>query len=174
MKIVQKKSDDFIASATIKDTIVLHYTGGGSLAGAEATLGLKDYVNVHYCIDKDGTVYQYIDEKYWAYHTGTGKANDRHYIGIEIVNWGHLARKGNKLCSWVNSVIDWDKTVRCTKFRGFEYWEKLTPQQEAVLPELIAEIKARNPIKKVITHAKVKPTKLDFPPDYPQLKNIID
>ena len=68
MKLVKKKSLDFNRSVTDKNLIVLHYTAGGTLAGAEATLSIADYVNVHYCIDKDGTVYQYYPEKNWAYH----------------------------------------------------------------------------------------------------------
>ena len=174
MIIKQKPSQDYIKTATAKDMIVVHYTAGGSLAGAEATLAIRDYVNVHYCIDLDGKVYQYFDEKYWAYHTGTNQADAKRSIGIEIVNWGHLSRKGNTLYTWTGKKLDWSDVVRCTKFRGFEYWQKLTDKQVESLRELIAEIKSRHGIRRVTTHAKIKTTKLDYPPDYPQLIGIID
>lgn len=172
MTIIQKHSDDYIRSVTEKDTIVLHYTGGGTLAGAEATLGIRDYVNVHFAIDLDGTVYQYIDEKYWAYHTGTGQRFDRKSIGIEIVNWGHLKREGEAYFTWTMKSIDKRDVYCLAKFRGFEYWERLRPKQEIALKALLDELKSRHKIKAVITHAMVKKTKLDFPPDYPFISKL--
>jgi len=87
--------------------IVLHYTGGGTLSGAEATLAIRDYVNVHYCIDLNGDIIQYFDDKFWAYHTGTTKTDAKRSIGIEIVNWGHLTRRGDALYSWTGKLIPW-------------------------------------------------------------------
>ena len=66
LKIIKKPIDDYIQTSTKKRIIVLHYTAGGTLSGAEAQLLLKDYVNVHYGLDDDGTVYRYIDEKYYG------------------------------------------------------------------------------------------------------------
>ena len=173
MKITQKPSTDYVKQKTSKNLIVLHYTAGGSLSGAEATLAIKDYVNVHYCIDRDGSVYQYFDEKYWAYHTGTNQADAMRSIGIEIVNWGHLSRDHNDLLTWTGKRVAWGNVVRCKAFRGFEFWEKLTPAQEIAVSELIADIRKRYPDIAVTTHAKLKSTKLDFPPDYPQLAGIL-
>ena len=82
--IIQKPSTDFQSRETKKDMIVLHYTGGGSLSGAEATLAKKDYVNVHYAIDLNGDIIQYFDDKFWAYHTGTTKADAKRSIGIGL------------------------------------------------------------------------------------------
>lgn len=173
MNIIQKLSSDYIAQETVKKMIVLHYTAGGTMSGAEATLAIKDYVNVHYGIDDDGTIYQYLPEKYWAYHTGTNKKDGMESIGIEIRSWGHLKRVRNQLLTWTNKVIPWDKVVRCKPFRGYEYWEKLTPQQIQAAKELILAIRSRHPITKVVTHAMLKTTKLDFPPDYSGISELI-
>ena len=173
MNIIQKPSTDFIAQTTIKKMIVLHYTAGGTMSGAEATLAIKDYVNVHYGIDDDGTIYQYIPESFWAYHTGTNKKDGMESIGIEVRCWGHLKRVRNQLLTWTGKVIPWSKVVRCKPFRGFEYWEKLTPQQIQALKELILAISSRHPIERVITHAMIKPTKLDYPPDYPDIDDMV-
>ena len=172
MKPTQKHSTDYVNETTDKDTIVLHYTGGGSLSGAEATLAIKDYVNVHYAIDRDGTIYQYFPETAWAYHTGSGKLNDMHSIGIEIVNWGHLKRVGNDLLTWTGKRINWSEVQKCKAFRGFEYWQKLTPMQELSLAWLIADIKTRYEVI-VKTHAELNTKKLDFPPDYEQIKSLL-
>lgn len=173
MNIIQKPSNDYIKQATTKMMIVLHYTAGGTMAGAEATLAIKDYVNVHYGIDDDGTIHQYFNEKYWAYHTGTNKQDAMDSIGIEIRSWGHLTKKGSKFYSWTGKEIPSAKVIKLNKFRGFEYWERLTPQQIQAVKELILAIRQRHPITKVITHAMIKPTKLDFPPDYPDITDLL-
>lgn len=173
MQIVQRNSTDYQKQATDKDTIVLHYTAGGTASGAIATLNIRDYVNVHYILDRDGTVYQMFDERFWAYHTGSGKVNDKRSIGIEIVNWGHLDRFHNALFSWTGKKIPWDQVELCGEFRGYRYWQKLTNEQIATLPLLIANIESRHNIKRIITHAELNPRKLDFPPDYPVIRELI-
>ena len=82
MRIVNRFSADCIRQVTVKDTIILHYTAGGTLSGAEAELKKPDTINVHYILDRDGAVYQYFDEKHWAYHTGANNWNKRS-IGID-------------------------------------------------------------------------------------------
>ncbi|MDD3535409.1 MAG: peptidoglycan recognition family protein [Candidatus Cloacimonetes bacterium] len=173
MKIIQKASPDFFKIKTVKDMIVLHYTGGGTLSGAEATLAIRDYVNVHYGIDDDGTIYQYFAEDYWAYHTGTNKKDAERSIGIEIRSWGHLTRVGNELRSWTGKNIEWTKVVRLAPFRGFEYWEMISYAQLEAVRELVLAISCRHPIKTVTTHARLNKNKLDFPPDYPGIKGLI-
>ena len=171
IKIIKKPIDDYIQTSTKKRIIVLHYTAGGTLSGAEAQLSLKDYVNVHYGLDDDGTVYRYIDEKYYCYHTGTGKQLDSQAIGIEIRNWGHL---DNKMKTWTGKQLPPERVIKLNTFRGYQYWEKLTPQQIFILPLLINDFKSRWGYDMiVITHAQVKATKLDFPPDYPLIKDLI-
>lgn len=171
LKIIKKPIDDYIQTSTKKRIIVLHYTAGGTLSGAEAQLSLKDYVNVHYGLDDDGTVYRYIDEKYYCYHTGTGKQLDSQAIGIEIRNWGHL---DNNMRTWTGKQLPAEKVIKLNTFRGYQYWEKLTPQQIFILPLLINDFKSRWGYDMiVITHAQVKATKLDFPPDYPLIKDLI-
>jgi N-acetyl-anhydromuramyl-L-alanine amidase AmpD len=173
MKIIQKTSVDYVKQSTAKNLIVLHYTAGGTLAGAESTLAIKDYINVHYCIDRDGKIYQYFPEKYWAYHTGTGLADAKRSIGIELVNWGHLTRISDVLFSWTDKKIPWAQVQRCKPFRGYEYWQKLTAEQEASVKWLVWDIKARWKGINVCTHAQLKTTKLDYPPDFPVIKDLI-
>ena len=173
IEIIRKSSSDFMKEETPKNLLVLHYTAGGTLAGAEATLAIKDYVNVHYCLDRDGKVYQYFDERYYAYHTGTGVADAKRSIGIEIVNWGHLDRKGNALYSWVNKLIPWTDVIKLQKFRGYEYGERLTPEQETMIPLLVADICSRWPGMAVTTHAMMNAKKLDFPPGYPVISDLL-
>jgi len=177
MNIINKIGTDYYPEVTKKDTIILHYTAG-LYPGSEETLKIKDYVNVHYQILKNGNIHNYISPMYWAYHTGSGAKNDRRFIGIEMECWGHLTRKDNALYTWTNRKIPWDNVVRCRPFRGFEYWEKLTNEQIDSLLWLIEYLNDYFDLDykhrlKVHTHAQYKKTKLDYPPDYPQLINIV-
>lgn len=66
------------------DTIVLHNTAG-SLSGSLARFqDPKAQVSAHYVVDRNGDVYQVVDEKNVAWHAGNRDVNLRS-IGIEIV-----------------------------------------------------------------------------------------
>jgi len=68
------------------DAIVLHHTGTNN--------GAND-VSAHYCVDRDGTIYQLVPDDQAAWHAGESQLNgekspsvNRRSIGIEIVNNG--------------------------------------------------------------------------------------
>lgn len=77
--------------------IVLHYTAlptcEDALAILSSPINPAGRVSSHYLIDRDGTVYQMVDESKRAWHAGVGSwrglddVNSRS-IGIEIVNIG--------------------------------------------------------------------------------------
>lgn len=83
--------------------IVLHYTAGGTWAGARATFA-ADTVNMgelpgtcaHYVVDKDGTVYQLVPTSVRCRHT-IG-LNDQ-AIGIEMV------QEGGSSATWADQQI---------------------------------------------------------------------
>jgi hypothetical protein len=76
--------------------------------------------------------------------------------------------------TWTGKQLPAERVIKLNTFRGYQYWEKLTPQQIFILPLLINDIKSRWGYDMiVITHAQVKATKLDFPPDYPLIKDLI-
>lgn len=74
------------------DTIILHHTVGdlnssiGELMRTKPDPNGRSRVSAHYVIDKDGTIYQLVDDKKVAWHAGD--VNSRS-IGIEIVNRGN-------------------------------------------------------------------------------------
>jgi len=77
------------------DTVVLHYTGMKSCAGALARLcDPAAQVSAHYLIDEDGSLFQLVAEQHRAWHAGVSRWQGRdnlnhHSIGIELVNPGH-------------------------------------------------------------------------------------
>ena len=188
MNILQRPSNDYVmAGATIKDVEVWHFTAGGSLAGAEATLALPDTINVHFMIDKDGKIYQYMKEERWAYHTGQNAAKDkngnywywcRRSFGIEIVNWGGLDKVGDLFIPYTKrktQAVNPDRVLKLYFARfGYRYYEALTPAQIDSMLWLDDYLRARHPITMSITHADISTKKHDFPPDYPWIPRTPD
>ncbi|WP_224247968.1 peptidoglycan recognition protein family protein [Hyalangium gracile] len=77
------------------DTIVLHHTASNNGAADLAHMrNPKAEVSAHYMLDRDGKIYQLVDDKKRAWHAGAsqlhGKPTDVNgrSIGIEIVNDG--------------------------------------------------------------------------------------
>ena len=135
-------------AGTTIDTIVLHHTGGSTAQGAIDWWKSSKTASAHYIVDKDGTIYQTVDEKYKAWHAGccikktsdcstcinpeAATYNDRS-IGIEIVNKG------------------------C---------EEYTPEQYASLSAMIGNIRSRRPAilkdnSHIIGHFEVTSDKWD-------------
>lgn len=88
------------------DTIVIHYTAGGSIDGAISTFQ-DDTVkaSAHILIDKDGSVVQMAPFTEITWHAGDSAWLDRtalnnYSIGIEIVNAGRLEKNGPGYRSW--------------------------------------------------------------------------
>lgn len=81
-------------SDAVIDTIILHHT---ALNNSEEVFKIfknpKTEVSSHYLIDRDGTIYQFVDEKKKAWHAGLSFWGDRksindYSIGIELDNNG--------------------------------------------------------------------------------------
>ncbi len=77
------------------DTVIIHYT---DMLSAEAALKLlcdpASKVSSHYLIDKEGLIYQLVDEHHRAWHAGVsswkGETNiNCRSVGIELDNRGH-------------------------------------------------------------------------------------
>lgn len=76
------------------DLVVLHYTAMADARGAVDWLcNPTSQVSAHYVLDRDGTLWQLVDEAHRAWHAGAGAwgavtdVNSRS-IGIELVNTG--------------------------------------------------------------------------------------
>ena len=133
--------------------IVLHYTGG-SLSGATNRFQSPNEASAHYVVDRDGTVYQMVPERYGAYHVncyskrsfcletcpicedGEGRLVEPYLqsIGIEIVNWGPV----DENVEFTGPLYE-DYQMAF----GHRYWEDYTPEQIAALKALVEDISAR-------------------------------
>lgn len=66
-------------------TVILHHTAGPTIKGAENTLKNQRGLSYHYMIDKDGTVYEYVDPTRIAFHSMSKNNNT---IGIAFTGGG--------------------------------------------------------------------------------------
>ena len=132
---------------------MLHYTAGSRVDGAfNSWMTQAIQIGTPYILDRDGTVYEIFDPKYWAYNlavTGPKAQNHKHdkrSVAIETVNMGPLVLKGDTLYSWPNNynqvfckLSETDKYVKAS-YRGFDYYDKFPDVQKAALVELVKKI----------------------------------
>lgn len=145
----------YYPTVAVKDKILLHFTVGSSVVGAVASWNsIKK--SKGYCmgtpdiIDRDGTLYQVWDPQFWAYHIGVSDAVEKSTIGIELVNWGPLAKNADGSFSpidlSVNKLGKKAVTVPVTEvvtlkkpISGVLYWHAFTEAQIKATNERIKQ-----------------------------------
>lgn len=157
---------DYVAEATTKNLLVVHFTAGMSASGAVsqfrtgmakdlATGAMRyDRIATAYVLDLSGIVYELFDPTYWAYHLKAGVPNEQRSIGIEVVNPGALMedRGDASFLNWwppadPGSGAALFRTRFCGKqehdryveqtWRGFRFWAAFTEEQRRALPPLV-------------------------------------
>jgi N-acetyl-anhydromuramyl-L-alanine amidase AmpD len=152
-----------------KKQICLHHTvSGEGYSGDVATMFKRGYV-VAYMIERNGNIHQFYDEKFSGNHLGIPAETfssrgipyqklDLSCIGIELDSWGQVLPVGNKFypVKWENGKFVPRKDCTplanypesyCSKYRGFEFYERYTTQQLASLEKLLNFLMAKHSIK---------------------------
>lgn len=75
------------------DGFILHHTGGGFAGSLNHLTSATSGVGAHYLIDRDGAIYQLVEDDYAAWHAGYSILNgredcNRYTLAAEIVNAG--------------------------------------------------------------------------------------
>ena len=94
-------STGYFQDVISKKQVVLHHTVGGT---AKSTFNYwvnqANHVATAYLVDRDGTIYEVFEPKFWAWHLGLKLAQNsianKQSIGIEIASAGPL-RSGKEL-----------------------------------------------------------------------------
>jgi len=144
------KENQYYQGVNEKKYIFLHHTAGGSAASSIAYwASTPDHIATPYVIDRDGTIYECFDPKFWAYHLGVkgNSAIEKASIGIEICSYGALKQKDGKWLTYTNKEIPANKTVQ-VEFRGNQVWEAYMPEQIASLKLLLPYLMQKFNIKK--------------------------
>ncbi len=126
------------------DTIVIHSSYnklGGDVYGIENMLAIFRHYKVssHYLINREGIVYQLVEDKDLSYHAGVSQMPDgrksvnRFSIGIELLNTRE---------------------------------DRYTEAQYEALQKLIVLLKARHPIKNIVGHGQIAPQRRSDPVNF--------
>lgn len=137
-------SEQYFPVATTKTRIILHHTVGGT---AKSTVDYwkenKERVGTAFIIERDGTVYQCFDPKYWAAQIGMGSndADNKCSIGIEIASEGALIEKAGSLYKFnarrgneVQRANVYDNKIT---YRGYRYFDAYDEPQLQAVTELV-------------------------------------
>lgn len=162
--------------STQADTLVIHYTAGGS-AKSSANYLAKDstVASAHIVIGRDGTIFQLIPFNFKAKHAGESAYAGRKYInqysiGIELANAGPLQKVGNSYVSWFKAHYDEKDVIKAvhrneTKPR---YWHDFTEAQIKACEELSALLIEKYNIDLIVGHEEISPgRKIDPGPAFP-------
>jgi peptidoglycan hydrolase-like protein with peptidoglycan-binding domain len=141
------QSNEYFAQEFPKHNIFLHLTAGNrnayfvqngwehdnmSAQGAVGTAYIvsgDDSQNKSGWAINDGQVLRVFDDKFWAYHTGTGIPSiDQTSVAIEICNWGSLTQRNGRFFTFTGEEIQQNE-VEELEFRGLRFWHKISDKQ---------------------------------------------
>jgi len=144
------------------DSIVIHYTAGHRVDDAYNTLA-KSRNSYHYIIEKDGRIFNFVQEEMAAQHAGCAEANRQGFeckpgynqrsIGISLVNLGYIATNNCEVIPEYNRIKN-----KC--------WEKYPEEQIESTVQLVADIIERQAQKgnimkineqTITTHQEIDP-----------------
>ncbi len=163
----KNRSKYYYAVEHPKQRIVLHFTAGQLRSDLSALTRDNYHVSVAFVIARSGMIYQLFSSKYWSGHIGkgignegTGNAQDKCTIGIELSNYGYLTRRDGNLETYYSRQRDAQgregpADVYCslddsvayqkidTPFRGQSYYASFTAEQMDSLVILLRYLTAQ-------------------------------
>lgn len=150
------------------DSIVIHYTSGGSLSGSVSWFkNPKAKASAHYIISRDGEVVQMVRDEDTAWHAGRSELDGRPWvnrfsIGIELVNWGVLEKREDKLYCWPgNYTREYDvKEFGHPVFIDGKWWAPYHESQLEACTKLCQELRQKYPNitdDRVVGHMDISP-----------------
>jgi hypothetical protein len=101
-----------------------------------------------FTIDKEGTIYQHFDPKYYTDFVGVEQ--DKSNISIVLVNegWLELDKLNNIYIDWLGHTYSKKSLVKEQNWRNHKYWMRYTDEQMLSLKELVLYLCEEFKIKK--------------------------
>lgn len=145
--------NQYIPKEYPKKQIFLHHTVGGTAKSAHSWwLSNVDKVGTAFIIDRDGSIWKCFDEKHMAYHLGLKETHDldKMSIGIEIVSWGPLKKKGEEYFAFPGDYskikVPASEVLELKEpYRGISIFHKYSEAQIKSVCELIVYLKKKFP-----------------------------
>jgi N-acetylmuramoyl-L-alanine amidase len=173
----------FVASPNIgpdfqsnPDTIILHYTAGGTPESAISTFkNPLSKTSSHLVIGRNGSITQMVPFNKIAWHAGESQYEGRtgfnkYSIGIEIDNAGLLEKRGDKYVSWFGRAYPEDEVVFAVHRNEFtsRYWHEYTEDQIKVVEDICLLLIEKFSMKYILGHEEISPgRKTDPGPAFP-------
>lgn len=143
--------------------VVVHYTVSKSLDGT-VDFFLKNGVDIHFVIGKQGEVVQMVPCNHRADHAGISewrglKYLNNYFLGIEVVSLGPLKKLNDKFVDGYNQA--YKGTPRDKLLLGNRYWDAFTEKQEKSLVDLIKWMLEtyKFPVENIVGHYEVAPNR---------------
>ncbi|ABE54981.1 N-acetylmuramoyl-L-alanine amidase, family 2 [Shewanella denitrificans OS217] len=156
--------------------VVIHYTGGSTLAGAvEWLINPQAKASAHVVIGEAGDIVQLVPFNQVAWHAGKshyqGRSNfNRFSIGIELVNPGQLTLVGQQHCAWFGDPYPQERVVKIPQKDSIQeaVWCAYTQAQIIAVKRLLLMLKEYYPINLLVGHDEISPgRKRDPGPAFP-------
>ncbi len=160
----------------LPDTIVIHYTAGGSLDSSVNTLcDPNTKASAHLVVGRDGRIVQLVSFNTIAWHAGRSAYQGRvglnkYSIGIEIDNAGRLNKSGDVYFSWFGRNYTADEVLEAVHRNETvpSYWHRYTEEQINVVQEICTLLTRVYPINTILGHEEISPSrKTDPGPAFP-------
>lgn len=126
-----------------KKHIFLHHTAGASAKSAiQWWNSAPDHVATPFIIERDGTILQLFDPKYWSYALGLkgGTAIEKASIQIEIVAWGPLDNVLGRFYSYAKQEVVKEEVITFGNWRGMKYYHRYTTAQLVAVDWLLRKL----------------------------------
>ena len=158
------------------DTIVIHYTSGGSVEGALNTLCNPNIsASAHLVVGRDRSITQLVDFDTIAWHAGRSsyqcrKSFNNFSVGIEIDNAGQLEKAEEGYVAWFGRNYEPEEVIQATHSNQNRpaFWHKYTEDQIKLVFEICQELISAYPIELIVGHEEIAPSrKIDPGPAFP-------
>lgn len=158
------------------DTIVIHYTAGGSVESAVRTLSdPARKASAHVVVGRDGSITQLVPFQRIAWHAGRssfrGRSGlNRYAVGIEIDNAGRLQQTGPRFTAWFGRDYPLDDVIEAVHRNEsvLAPWHRYTEAQIGQVEALCETLIAHYPITSIVGHEEISPGRKSDPgPAFP-------
>jgi len=135
--------DQIFPESFPKKQLYIHHTVGGSARSSfNHWLQQPEKVGTAFLIDRDGTIFEVFDPRYWAHHLGLKhKRNlelNHQSIGIELASEGALQKVDGQLRAFDGKAVFRDSYIDNQKiWRGYQYFDQYEPEQIKSLYSLV-------------------------------------
>lgn len=164
------------SSTKLPDTLVIHYTGGGTIESNTNWLcNPQAKASAHLLIGKDGGIQQLLPFNHRAWHAGRSKWLGRsglnnYSIGIELVNAGILEKREIGYYDTYGNKVKPERVIRHRHKNGGneEAWESYTPEQIRAVEQVGRALFNHYNMRHLVGHDDISPgRKIDPGPAFP-------